>query len=512
MKRPEVRAPMPRMATDTLKFGQQTGAWLTAYVLLCATALAAPLPPDIVWQSNAHSNFVNGVAISPDGSLFASASGDRTIRLWRLANGTPVRLLTGHSDLVNAVAFSQDGSLLASGSADQTVKIWRVSDGVLLHTLFGHTEFVSSVAFSPDGSALVSASGDTSLRLWRVGDGALLRILYGHISSVWSVDFSPDGTLLASGSGSFFDAPGTGENNIKLWNVTNGTVLRTLEGHSADVWSVKFSPDGSLLASGSGDKSIKLWRVVDGVLQRTLTGHSSQVLCVAFAPDATNLISGSHSPDNTLKFWHVADGALLQSYNQETYFINSIAFAPDGRLFGYGRDDNYVVVARNPYPPTGSPRITVQPRSQTVLCRSNVTFIAAAIGSAPLSYQWLFNGIPVTAATNPVVTLTNIGSSDSGNYRLAVSNTTGTNSSAEAILNLLDTNGPIALAIWRTGTNLVMSWPATCADYDLEGTSFPGTPTNWTPESTRVSFSNGTFTVLQPLGSTNRFLRLKRRN
>ena len=476
-----------------------------------AGILAAPLPPDIVWKSNAHSNFVNGVSISPDGSLLASGSGDKTIRLWRLADGTPLHTLTGHSDIVNAVAFSPDGTLLASGSGDQTVKLWRVSDGMLLRTFFGHSEFISSVAFSPDGSALVSASGDTSLRLWRVNDGALLRVFYGHISSVWSVDFSPDGTLLASGSGSFFDPSGTGENNIKVWNVTNGTVLRTLEGHSADVWSIKFSPDGTLLASGSGDKTIKLWRVADGALQRTLTGHSSQVLCVAFAPDATNLVSGSHSPDNTLKFWRVADGALLQSYNQETYFINSLAFAPDGRLFGYGRDDNYVVVARNPYPPTGPPRITVQPSSQNVHCRSNVTFIAAAIGSAPLSYQWLFNGVPIMAATNIYLPLANIRSLDAGNYRLTVSNAAGTNSSTEAVLGLIDATNLIALTFWRAGTNLVMSWPATCTDYDLEETSFPGASTNWTPVSTPLSFSNGTFTVLQPLGSTNRFLRLKRR-
>src|SRR6266478_4487290 len=141
-----------------------------------AGILAAPLPPDIVWKSNAHSNFVNGVSISPDGSLFASGSGDKTIRLWRLADGTPLHTLTGHSDIVNAVAFSPDGTLLASGSGDQTVKLWRVSDGMLLRTFFGHSEFISSVAFSPDGSALVSASGDTSLRLWRVNEGGLLRV------------------------------------------------------------------------------------------------------------------------------------------------------------------------------------------------------------------------------------------------------------------------------------------------------------------------------------------------
>src|ERR1043165_5062416 len=75
--------------------------------------------PDIVWKNNQHAGFINGVAISPDGSLIASGSGDTTVKLWRTANGTLVRTLLGHTALVNSVAFSPDGTLLASagGSA-----------------------------------------------------------------------------------------------------------------------------------------------------------------------------------------------------------------------------------------------------------------------------------------------------------------------------------------------------------------------------------------------------------
>jgi WD40 repeat protein len=86
--------------------------------------------------------------------------------------------------------------------------------------------------------------------------------------------------------------------------------------------------------------------VEDGSLVRTLKGHTNTVLSVSFSPDGRLLASGSR--DKTIKLWRVADGALLQTYN-EIFGAFSIQFSSDGRLFGYGRADAAVVVARNPF-------------------------------------------------------------------------------------------------------------------------------------------------------------------
>ena len=93
-----------------------------------------------------------------------------------------------------------------------------------------------------------------------------------------SVSFSPDGTKVASGSG---------DNTVKLWDVTSGECLQTLEGHSLSVTSVSFSPDGTKVASGSWDKTVKLWDVTSGECLQTLEGHSSIVRSVSFSPDGT---------------------------------------------------------------------------------------------------------------------------------------------------------------------------------------------------------------------------------
>ena len=103
--------------------------WLWLW-LACGMVLPAFTQerPDIVWIQGGHGRDVTSVVFSPDGRLLASGSWDKTIKLWRVADGSLVRTLTGHTVPVNSVSFSPDGRLLASGSWDKTIKLWRVAD------------------------------------------------------------------------------------------------------------------------------------------------------------------------------------------------------------------------------------------------------------------------------------------------------------------------------------------------------------------------------------------------
>src|SRR2546421_273917 len=119
-----------------------------------------------------HLDWVSAVAFSPDGKLLASASNDRTIRLWNTATGAASQTLEGHSNHVNAIAFSPDGKVLASASNDKTVRLWAAGIGTVCQILKGHFDWVNAVAFSPDGKLLASASNDKTVRLWDAGTGA----------------------------------------------------------------------------------------------------------------------------------------------------------------------------------------------------------------------------------------------------------------------------------------------------------------------------------------------------
>jgi WD40 repeat protein len=309
-----------------------------------------------VWQADTgallrtltgHTAQVASVAFSPDGSLLASGSGDSTVRIWRTADGGLQRTLIGHDAGITSVAFSSNGSLLASASEDGVVKLWRTVDGGLARTLTAHAGAVASVAFSPSGQLLATAGDDGTVKLWRVADAMLQRTINAHAGYVACVAFSPDGSLLAT----------AGEDGaVKLWRVADWGLERTLTGHTAPVTAVAFSPNGRLIASGSADASVRLRYVSNGLQVATLIGHSDTVYAIAFSPDGGLLASGGG--DGLINLWRISDGTRLRSYSEETGTgVLAIQFSPDGQLFGYGRLDATVVVARNPFPPNRPPAV-----------------------------------------------------------------------------------------------------------------------------------------------------------
>ena len=272
-------------------------------------ALPSPASPYHVATLEISTGQVTSVAFSPNGATLASGS-NSTIHLWDVATKTNFAALSGHPWSILALSFSPDGKILASGSEVSTVKLWNLATGIDIATL-AHDSNVWSVAFSPDGTILASGSWDRTIKLWgRPGDGtgtlwdiltgASITILEGHTDEIYSVAFSPDGTILASGSGWW-------NGLVKLRDVATGTSIATFEGHTEQVKSVAFSPDGMTLASGSMDGTVKLWDVATGTNITTFEGHSAGVYEIAFSPDGTILASGSQ--DGTVKLWNTSEWA-----------------------------------------------------------------------------------------------------------------------------------------------------------------------------------------------------------
>ncbi|XP_025092575.1 notchless protein homolog 1-like [Pomacea canaliculata] len=132
--------------------------------------------------------------------MMVSGSDDSTLFLWNPESATkPLARMTGHQQLINQVCFSPDTRLIASASFDKSVKLWDGRTGKFLATFRGHVNRVYQVVWSADSRLLCSGGADSTLKVWDVPNRKLAFDLPGHADEVYAVDWSPDGQRVVSG-------------------------------------------------------------------------------------------------------------------------------------------------------------------------------------------------------------------------------------------------------------------------------------------------------------------------
>jgi WD40 repeat protein len=283
-----------------------------------------PDPPDPALRRVlvGHTGEVKAVAVAPDGSWLATASSDRTARIWDAATWRQRAVLAGHTGEVTAVAVAPDGSWLATASGAGALRIWDAATWRQQTTLAGRIGWVNALVVAPHGSWLATASNDHTLRIWDAATGReRVTMSHGTAGPVWAVAVAPDGSWLA-----------TVTMAVRIWDAATGQEMAVQillpTGTVGAFVAVAVAPDGSWLATIGFWGTVQIWDTATWQERAVMTTSASRPSSVvAVAPDGSWLAT-THDDDQTVRIWDTAAGQEQATSTGRPGDLKAVA--PDG--------------------------------------------------------------------------------------------------------------------------------------------------------------------------------------
>lgn len=263
---------------------------------------------------------IASLTYTTDGKILGVAGGSPAqfgeVQLWDTATNTLIKTMRSTYDTVYGLAFSPDASRVAFGCSDKTVRVLSVADEKQLIKFDNHSDWVFGTIFSTDGMHFVSCGRDTALKLVEVDTGSFVDDInssnkgYGEINTI-ARHPTKDQVLSA------------GEDRIpRLYKIfreirrdvgnTDFNLIQAYEAQSGSIEDVAFSADGSRFATGSAGGEARIYNVTDGKRLATMQGDTVGVFAVSFHPDSTQLATGGF--DGKIRIFDTASGKLMNAF------------------------------------------------------------------------------------------------------------------------------------------------------------------------------------------------------
>lgn len=259
--------------------------------------------------------------------MIGDATSKGLIKVYDSRNFSLLKSFKAHSQRINRIKQLSNG-YVATCSGDGTVKLWNpYNNWKLTKTYRNHTGGVRELEFI-NLDTVATGSVDKTIKIWSISTLTTNATITTN-GQIWSLKLFNNGSYLACGLSNNF--------KILIFNITNGYLVSTLQGHSRQVFDLCLISN-ELMASSSEDKTIRIWDLTTKETKYILNGHTSNV-------NGMKLISSdilmSGSSDTTIKLWNITNGTLIATFTNHTNFI---VYSVDV-LLDSNNDDEIVVSA-----------------------------------------------------------------------------------------------------------------------------------------------------------------------
>jgi WD40 repeat protein len=275
---------------------------------------ALPLPPPFFADG-----YVRRMQLLHDGRALLTCRTDG-VATWDAASGRRLIEFENDGSRENETVLSPDERTLVAWktAAGANICIFDVETGRLRVTPIQHKDWIHSIEVSPDSTSFITASNDKTARIYALQTGKAIGDPLTHPVGLWCAVFSPDARTVATCAGSI----------IRFWDSGTHLLRQELPPFEADLWRLRYSPDGQWLLAVSHKQSMRLFSAIDGQPVGLLMRHEDTIRSETFSTDGLSLLTASN--DYTARLWSVPSGEPLAPPMRHRDAVTVACFNPDG--------------------------------------------------------------------------------------------------------------------------------------------------------------------------------------